>query len=122
VRLVLAALFVMTAMPVAAHGQPRDEPPHRDLCSASARHHGAPIDLDLKGADLPDVFRLLADVGRVNVVVPDDVTGKVTLHLRHVAWDAAACAIAKLHHLTITVDDNILLVMRSTDRRPPAGK
>ena len=85
----------------------------RELCAAGVQHHGAPIDLDLKAADIHDVFRLIADVGRVNVVVPDDVTGKVTLHLVRVAWDAAACAVARLHHLAITVDGNILLVMRA---------
>jgi hypothetical protein len=112
VRLVLAALMVV-AMPIApiARAEPRDAP--RDLCARGARHHGAAIDLDVKGADLQDVFRLIADAGRVNVVVPDDVAGRVTLRLRHVAWDAVACAVARLHHLTITVDGNILIVMRA---------
>jgi type II secretory pathway component HofQ len=108
VRLVLAALVVV-ATPI-AHGETRDAP--RDLCAQGTRHHGAAIDLDVKGADIQDVFRLIADAGRVNVVVPDDVAGKVTLRLRHVAWDAVACAVAKLHHLAITVDGNILIVMR----------
>ncbi len=94
-----------------AHGEPRDEP-RRDLCAQGVRHHGAAIDLDVKGADLQDVFRLIADTARVNLVVPDDVTGKVTLHLRRVAWDAVACAVARLHHLAITVDGNILVVTR----------
>jgi hypothetical protein len=85
----------------------------RDLCARGVRHHGAAIDLDVKGADIHDVFRLIADAGKVNLVVPDDVTGKVTLRLRHVAWDAVACAVAQLHHLTIAVDGNILLVMRA---------
>ena len=42
-----------------------------------------------------------------------DVTGKVTLRLLRVPWDAVACAVAAVHHLTITVDGNILLVMRA---------
>lgn len=85
----------------------------RDLCARGTRHHGAPIDLDVKGADLQEVFRLIADVGGVNIVVPGDVTGKATLRLRRVPWDAAACAVARAHQLTITADGNVLLVMRA---------
>jgi type II secretory pathway component HofQ len=117
-------LFVATVIPAAAHGEPRDEPPRersrRDLCAPGVQHHGAAIDLDVQGADLPEVFRLIADAGRVNLVVPDEVTGKVTLHLRRVAWDAVACAVARLHHLAIAVDGNILVVTR--DRAPAPGK
>jgi type II secretory pathway component HofQ len=80
------------------------------LCTRGVAHHGAPIDLDVKDADIHDVFRLLADVGHVNLVVSDEVTGKITLRLKHVAWDAAACTIADMKHLDITVQDNILLV------------
>ena len=80
----------------------------RDLCNA--RHHGAPIDLDLKNADIHDVFRLLADAGHVNLVVSDEVSGTVTLRLKRVAWDTAACAVAAVHHLAITAQDNVLLV------------
>jgi type II secretory pathway component GspD/PulD (secretin) len=85
----------------------------RELCARAARHHGAPIDLDVKGADIRDVFRLIADAGHVNLVVSDDVSGRVTLRLARVAWDAVACVVAEAHHLTITVHDNILLVMRA---------
>lgn len=118
VRPLLVALLVAAAVgPVPATGAPRDEPPARDLCAPGVRHHGAAIDLDVRGAGIHDVFRLLADAGHVNLVIPDDVTGTVTLHLVHVAWDAAACAIAGVHHLRIDVQGNILVVAR---RAPPA--
>lgn len=105
----LVAWLVAAALP--ARGDP-GQPAVRDLCTPGVRHHGAPVDLDLRGAGIHDVFRLLADAARVNLVIPDDVTGTVTLHLVHVAWDAAACAIAGVHHLAIDVDGNILLVHR----------
>jgi hypothetical protein len=119
VRSLLVALLVAAVVvPVPAIGDPRDEPPARDLCAPGVRRHGAAIDLDVRGAGIHDVFRLLADAGRVNLVIPDDVTGTVTLHLVHVAWDAAACAIAGVHHLRIDVQGNILVVAR---RARPAG-
>ncbi|HEU0032212.1 MAG TPA: hypothetical protein VFQ53_16370 [Kofleriaceae bacterium] len=83
----------------------------RDFCAPGTRYRGATIDLDVKQADVQEVFRLLSDVGRVNIVVPDDVRGKVTLRLRRVPWDQVACTVAAVQQLTITVNGNVLLVM-----------
>ena len=98
----------------------------RDLCAPGAKHHGAVIDLDVKNADIHDVLRLLADTGHINLVVSDEVAGKATLRLRRVAWDAAVCTIVAVHHLTATVQDNILMITPACsakaggcpDRRP----
>ena len=81
-----------------------------ELCARGAHYRGATIDLDVKDADIHEVLRLLADTGRVNLVVPDTVSGKVTLKLHRVPWDQAACAIAATHQLSIVVDGNILIV------------
>jgi len=81
-----------------------------DLCKGSQR--GAPIDLDVKDADIQDVFRLIADAGNVNLVTSDDVRGKLTLKLKRVSWQAAACAVAKLEHLALSFDNGILLVTK----------
>lgn len=83
------------------------------LCARGTRHRGALIDLDLKDADIHDVLRLIADTAHTNLVVSDDVGGKVTLKLHRVPWDQAVCVIAASHKLTVTVDGNILLVTTS---------
>ena len=82
----------------------------RDFCTG--RYRGKALDLDVKQADVQDVFRLLADVGDVNLVVPEDVRGKVTLRLKQVPWDQVACTIAATHKLRITVDGSILSITR----------
>jgi type II secretory pathway component GspD/PulD (secretin) len=112
-RTLLAASAILVASAAIAPAWGDDRAQRRELCGRDVRHHGVPIDLNVKDADIHDVFRLIADAARVNLVIPDDVTGKVTLRLLRVAWDAAACAIAGVHRLTITVDGNILLVMRA---------
>jgi hypothetical protein len=113
-RALLVALSILVALlgvlGGAGTGVARGEP--AALCRRGAVHHGAPIDLDVNHADLRDVLRLLADTGHSNVVMPDDIAGKVTLRLVRVAWDAAACAVAAAHGLVITVDGNLLLVTR----------
>jgi type IV pilus assembly protein PilQ len=80
------------------------------------RFRGAPIDLDVKNADIHDVYRLLGDVGRVNIVIPEDIKAKVTLKLKRVPWDQVACTVAAVHKLVIGVNGNVYLV---TKREPP---
>lgn len=84
----------------------------RDLCAPGAKWRGAALDLDVKSADIHDVLRLIADVGKVNLVISDDVAGKVTLRLKRVPWDQIACTIAAVHKLQIVVQDNILMVSK----------
>ncbi|WP_375769300.1 secretin and TonB N-terminal domain-containing protein [Archangium gephyra] len=47
------------------------------------------ISLDVTRANVHDVLRMLADVGRLNLVVSDEVQGTVTLSLRNVPWTEA---------------------------------
>ena len=54
-----------------------------------------PISIDVREADLHNVLRLLADTGRVNIVVPDHVTGRVTIKLRHVPWRQALAVVLR---------------------------
>lgn len=88
----------------------------RDLCEPGTRFRGVPLDLDVKGAEIHDVYRLLSDVGRVNIVLPDAVAGKVTLRVKRVPWDQIACTVAAVHRLAINVNGNVLLI---TKREPP---
>ncbi len=81
-----------------------------DLCRGPLR--GAPIDVDVKDADIHDVFRLITDVAKINLVISDQVAGKVTLRLKRVPWQSAACAIAKLEHIALSFDGNVLLVTK----------
>jgi type IV pilus assembly protein PilQ len=106
----MRALAVALLLCRAAHAD-------RDLCAPGTRFRGATVDLDVKNAEVHDLFRLLSDVGKVNIVVPDDVTGKVTLKLQRVPWDQVACVIAAVKKLTITVNGNVLLVLPRVPQR-----
>ncbi|MGE0866986.1 MAG: hypothetical protein AB7P03_00380 [Kofleriaceae bacterium] len=88
----------------------------RELCARGTKFRGRAIDLDVKSADIHDVFRVLADAGRANLVVSDEVAGKVTLRIKRAPWDQIACAVAALHHLEISVQGSVLIV-RPTPRR-----
>ncbi|HEY6881736.1 MAG TPA: secretin N-terminal domain-containing protein, partial [Polyangiales bacterium] len=53
------------------------------------KYTGRRIDLDFKDADIHNILRLLSEVGGVNVVTSDDVSGSVTIRMRDVPWDQA---------------------------------
>lgn len=81
-----------------------------DPCTRGARFRGTPIDLDVKDAPIPDVFRLLSDAGRINVVLSDEVRGSVTLRLRRVPWDQVLCAVAATKDLSVTASGSVYLI------------
>jgi len=53
------------------------------------QYSGQRITLDFHDIDVRNLLRLLADVSKKNIVVADDVTGKITVALRNVPWDQA---------------------------------
>jgi type IV pilus secretin PilQ/predicted competence protein len=61
---------------------------------------GQKISLDFKDADIKNVFRLLAEVSGLNLIVTPDVNRRVTIRLIEVPWDQA---------LDLLVDTNGLI-------------
>ncbi|MGH7286390.1 MAG: secretin and TonB N-terminal domain-containing protein, partial [Polyangiaceae bacterium] len=74
------------------------------------RFSGRRIDLDLKDADIHNILRLLADVGRVNVVTADDVQGNVTIRMRNVPWDQALDVVLQAKGLGMVRQGNLIRV------------
>jgi type IV pilus assembly protein PilQ len=79
--------------------------------NAQARgYNGRRIDLDLKDADIHNILRLLADVGRVNIVTADDVAGNVTIRMRNVPWDQALDVVLQAKGLGMVRSGNLIRV------------
>jgi type IV pilus assembly protein PilQ len=68
------------------------------------------VTLDAVDADLTQLLRVVAEVGGMNLVVGDDVVGRVTVHLRRVVWRDALVAIARTKDLGVVEDGNVLFV------------
>lgn len=71
---------------------------------------GRPIDVDLKDADIHNVCRLLADVGKTNIVLGDGVQGTVTLSMHRVPWDQVLDAVLQAKGLRMEREGNVILV------------
>ena len=76
----------------------------------AGRFSGRRIDLDLKDADIHNILRLLADVGRVNIVTADDVSGNVTIRMRNVPWDQALDVVLQAKGLGMVRSGNLIRV------------
>jgi len=71
---------------------------------------GRRLSIDIAKADVHNVFRLLADVSRLNLVIDESVKGSVTLRLVNVPWDQALLLICQLRDLVAERQGNIILV------------
>jgi type IV pilus assembly protein PilQ len=52
-------------------------------------YSGRKLSLDFKDADIKNILRLIAEVSNLNIIVADEVTGKITMRLVDVPWDQA---------------------------------
>jgi len=66
--------------------------------------------INFKEADLVDVIRLLSEQHGLNLVLGEEVTGKITLRLKKVPLEKALDLILKANGYTWFIDENILLV------------
>jgi type IV pilus assembly protein PilQ len=75
------------------------------------QYTGQKIDLDFKDADIHNILRLLSEVGKVNIVVSDEVKGNVTLSMRNVPWNLAMDVILEAKGLgKVKIAENVYRV------------
>ena len=85
------------------------------LVAQQRRFTGRRIDLDLKDADVHNVLRLISDVGRVNIVTADNVSGNVTIRMRNVPWDQALDTVLQAKGLGMVRQGNMIRVAPLAD-------
>ncbi len=78
--------------------------------SVTKRYVGRHITLQVKDADIVDVFKLIGETSGFNMVIGSDVTGKVTLSLVDVPWDLALDTILSTNRLGAERTGNVLRV------------
>ncbi len=71
---------------------------------------GQKLDLDLQDIDLDNVFRLIAEVSNLNIIVSEKVKGKVTMRLKEVPWDQALDLILSTHKLGMIQQGNVVRI------------
>lgn len=72
---------------------------------------GKPVTMQVRDAEVSDILRLIGEASGFNVVVGDDVRGKLSLSLVDVPWDQALDVILHTLHLGAERSNNILRVV-----------
>lgn len=78
--------------------------------ATARRYKGKRITIDMMDADIVNVLRLIGDVSGKNVVVGDDVKGKVSIKLANVPWDQALDVILRTKGMDQEVRGGIIRV------------
>ena len=69
------------------------------------------ISLDFKDADVVNLLRILAAESGRNIVIGDDVKGKMSISLRNVAWELALDTIMEARGLVKSERDNVIRIV-----------
>lgn len=75
---------------------------------------GKPITLQVRNADIGDILRLISEASGFNIVMGDDVKGKLTISLVDVPWDQALDVVLHTMKLGAERNNNLLRVVTLT--------
>lgn len=71
---------------------------------------GGKVSVDVKEADVRALLERLAAVGKVNLVMHDGVTGKVTVKVRRIPWRDGVKAVLRAKGLDMEEEGNVIWV------------
>ena len=98
-KIVLISLILLLA-PLLSYGQISKKPVSR-------------VSFDFMDADVRNVLRVLSEVSGRNLVISDEVKGKVTIKLDNVSWDEAMEIVTKNSDLAMIEDGSVIRIVTS---------
>lgn len=81
------------------------------VASQALPNGSRPISFDFKDADVVNLLRILAAESGRNIVIGDDVKGKMSISLRNVPWDLALSTVLETRGLQKVEKDGVLRVV-----------
>lgn len=81
-----------------------------EFLTGNQKFFGRNISLQVKDADVRDVINFLAEESGANIVMSDDVTGKISLKLRRVPWDQALVTVMRSKNFGYVRQGNVLRI------------
>jgi type IV pilus assembly protein PilQ len=110
VRVVQAPPRTAPVAPPAA-GQPLPAPAPGPKAVITPPAESRLISLDFKDADVVNLLRILAAESGRNIVISDDVKGKMSISLRNVPWNVALETVMEARGLVKTERDNVVRIV-----------
>ncbi|RME18074.1 MAG: type IV pilus secretin PilQ [Bdellovibrio sp.] len=83
-----------------------------EFFASNMKFYGRPISIQTKDADVRDVIQFIADFSGSNIVISDDVKGKISLKLRQIPWDQALVIVMKTKGLGYIRQGNVLRISK----------
>lgn len=79
--------------------------------------YGRKISVEFDDVEVRDVFKLISDEANVNLILADDVKGKISVKLKNVPWDQALILLMKSKKLGYTRSGNVIRISNLKDIR-----
>lgn len=99
-----------TTQPETTGGQGMGTFQETTIRGGEKQYTGEPFSFDFKDIDIKDLFRFIADISGLNVILDPGVRGSVTLKLTDVPWDQALDLITKNQGLGYTIEGNVIRI------------
>jgi type IV pilus assembly protein PilQ len=88
-----------------------------EFLSGNMQFSGKKISIETDDMELKDIFKLISEEGGVNLVITDEVRGKMSVKLRQVPWDQALVMLMRAKKLSYTKTGNVLRIAPIEDIR-----
>lgn len=95
---------------------------NRRSLASSKRLPDSRVTMNFKNAELANVVRLLVSQDNLNLIMGDDIKGKVTVNLEDVALESALDAILHVNKYEWFVQDNIIIVQPMKTKQVLSGE
>ena len=80
------------------------------IVSEEKKWEGEAFTFDFRDIDIKDLFRFIADISGLNIILDPAVTGKITLKLSDVPWDQALDLICRSQGLGYALEGNVIRI------------
>jgi type IV pilus assembly protein PilQ len=81
-----------------------------EFLMGETKFYGRRISIEVKDADIRDVFNFISEESGLNLVLSEQVAGRITLKLRQIPWDQALIVIMQTKGLGYIRQGNILRI------------
>ena len=98
------------AQPAEEKSEPKSRLEEFTESQTTKKFTGRPISMNVRDVDVSDVLRLIGEASGFNIVLSDDVKGKMTLSLTDVPWDQALEIVLTTMRLGAERNNNVLRV------------
>ena len=101
---------------------PQPPPPAEQAKVTAAENNPNLVSLELKNIDVVEVIKIISRKGKINVVISNNVRGRITMFLNDVSLNDALMAVLESANLAFVEEKNIMKIMPASEYEAAFGK